>query len=76
MDAQILKFVRLGLEVITDRLISILALLSSGGLAAWVMWGPEWERVATLAIFTIFSYALVRAKESGNEARKETSTSS
>jgi hypothetical protein len=67
MDAQILKFVRLGLEVITDRLISILALLSSGGLAAWVMWGPEWERVATLAIFTIFSYALVRAKESVNE---------
>lgn len=67
MDAQILKFVRLGLEVITDRLISILALLSSAGLACWVMWGPEWERVATLAIFTVFAYALVRVKEKVNE---------
>jgi ABC-type multidrug transport system permease subunit len=75
MDAQVLKFVRLGLEVITDRLISILALLSSAGLASWVMWGPEWERVATLAIFTIFAYALVKSKEKVNEAREETSAS-
>ena len=75
MDAQVLKFVRLGLEVITDRLISILALLSSGGLAAWVMWGPEWERVATLAIFVVFAYLVVRTKERGYEAREETSTS-
>ena len=68
MDAQVLKFVRLGLEVITDRLITILALLSSGGLACWVMWGPVWERVSTLAIFVIFAYLVVRAKESRNEA--------
>jgi len=67
MDAQILKFVRLGLEVISDRLITILALLSSGGLACWVMWGPVWERVSTLAIFVIFAYLVVRAKESRNE---------
>lgn len=67
MDAQILRFVRLGLEVITDRLITILALLSSGGLACWVMWGPVWERVSTLAIFVIFAYLVVRTKESRNE---------
>ena len=67
MDAQILKFVRLGLEVISDRLITILALLSSGVLACWVMWGPVWERVSTLAIFVIFAYLVVRAKESRNE---------
>lgn len=64
MDAQILKIVRLGLDTITDRLITILALLSSGGLACWVMWGPVWERVSTLAIFVIFAYLVVRAKES------------
>ena len=68
MDAQILRFVRLGLEVITDRLITVLALLSSGGLACWVMWGPVWERVSTLAIFVIFAYLVVRAKESKSEA--------
>lgn len=68
MDAQILRFVRLALEVIADRLITILALLSSGGLACWVMWGPVWERVSALAIFVIFAYLVVRAKESRNEA--------
>ena len=62
MDAQILRFVRLGLEVITDRLITVLALLSSGGLACWVMWGPVWERVSTLAIYVIFAYLVVRIK--------------
>jgi hypothetical protein len=67
MDAQVLRFVRLGLEVITDRLITILALLSSGGLACWVMWGPQWERVSTLAIYVFFAYLVVRAKESRNE---------
>lgn len=67
MDAQILKFVRLGLEVITDRLITILSLLTAGGLACWVMWGLAWERVATLAIFCVFAYLVVRLKERSNE---------
>ena len=71
MDAQVLKFVRLALEVITDRLITILALLSSGGLASWVMWGPQWERVATLAIFVVFAYLVVRTKESSNEVHSK-----
>ncbi len=71
MDAQILKFVRLGLEVITDRLITILGLLSSGGLASWVMWGPEWERVATLAIYVIFVYCVVPTKEKKHEVHPQ-----
>jgi len=32
------------------------------------MWGPEWERVSTLAIYVLFAYLVVRAKESRNEA--------
>ncbi len=71
MDAQVLRFVRLGLEVITDRLITILALLSSGGLACWVMWGPQWERVSTLAIYVFFAYLVVRAKESKHEVHSK-----
>ena len=67
MDAQVLKVVRLGLEIISDRLITILGLLSSGGLASWVMWGPEWERVATLAIYVIFVYLVVPTKERKHE---------
>lgn len=66
MDAAILKTLRLALAVISDRLISILALLTSFGLGCWVMWGLGWERVTTLAIYTFFAYLLVRTKEHKN----------
>ena len=64
MDAT--AIIRLALVVISDRLITILALLTSFGLGCWAMWGPGWERVTTLAIYVIFSYLTVRTKEKSN----------
>jgi uncharacterized membrane protein len=64
MDAT--AIIRLALVVISDRLITILALLTSFGLGCWTMWGLGWERVTTLAIYVIFSYLLVRIKERKN----------
>jgi len=69
MDAA--SIIRLALEVISDRLITILALLTSCGLGCWTMWGPTWERVATLAIYVVFSYLTVRAKEQSNGTNPE-----
>lgn len=71
MDAQVLKVVRIGLDVISDRLITILGLLSSAGLACWAMWGPEWERVAVLAIYVLFVYLVVPTKERKHEVHSE-----
>ncbi len=65
MDAT--SVIRLALEVISDRLISVLALLTSCGLGCWTMWGPQWERVVTLAIYVFFAYLLVNSKEKPNE---------
>jgi len=55
--------VRLALGVITDRLITILALVASSVMCGWTMWNPMWERVVTLAIFVVFSYLIVNVKE-------------
>jgi hypothetical protein len=66
MDATLVKFLRLALEVITDRLVTILALMMCCGLTSYTLWAGDWERVATLAIFTVFSYLVVKAKESRN----------
>lgn len=66
MDASIIAFIRLALEVISDRLITILALAMSCGLACYTMWAGDWTRVATLAIFVIFSYLVVQTKEKRN----------
>lgn len=67
MDAA--SIIRLALEVISDRLISVLALLTSCGLGCWTMWGPTWERVVTLAIYVLFAYLLVNSKEKTNESQ-------
>jgi hypothetical protein len=69
MDAT--SVIRLALEVISDRLITIFALCTSFGLGCWTMWGPQWERVATLAIFVVFAYATVRIKEKSNDVSSE-----
>jgi hypothetical protein len=64
MDAT--SIIRLALAVISDRLITIAALLTSFGLGCWTMWGMGWERVTTLGIYVIFAYLLVTAKEKPN----------
>jgi hypothetical protein len=67
--------VTIALRVISDRLITILALLTSFGLGCWTMWDPKWERVTTLAIFVIFSYLLVKVEERKNDERQTTQAS-
>jgi len=71
MDAT--AIIRLALVVISDRLITILALLTSFGLGCWTMWGMGWERVTTLAIYVIFSYLIVQTKEKkhGNNSESQ-----
>ena len=64
MDAT--TVVRIALGVISDRLLTMLALLTSFGLGCWTMWGLGWERVSALAIYVIFAYLVVTAKEKSN----------
>jgi hypothetical protein len=72
MDAT--SIIRLALGVISDRLITIAALLTSFGLGCWTMYGMGWERVTTLAIYVIFAYLLVTAKEKSNEVPRNTTS--
>jgi len=73
MDA--VTLIRLALAVISDRLITILALLASSVMCGWTMWNPMWERVTTLAIFVVFSYLVVNTKEKNNEREAKTELS-
>jgi small-conductance mechanosensitive channel len=73
MDA--VTLIRLALAVISDRLITILALLASSVMCGWTMWNPMWERVTTLAIFVVFSYLVVNIKEKNNERSEKTELS-
>ena len=72
MDA--ITLIRLALKIISDRLITILALIASSVMCGWTMWNPMWERVTTLAIFVVFCYLIVNVKErTRNEPQAEKS---
>lgn len=62
MDA--VGLIRLALQVLADRVLSLLSLAMSCFLCAWVMYEPSWHRVAALGIFSLLAYLLVRRKES------------
>ena len=64
-----IQIIRLALGVISDRLITIIALLSSCGLTCYTLWAGGWERVATLAIYVVFAYLIVSIKEKPNESQ-------
>jgi small-conductance mechanosensitive channel len=63
MDATVLTIVRLALNVLSERLLTILALVMSFALACWTMVDPMLERLGMSAFFAMFSYLLVRLKE-------------
>jgi len=66
--------IRLALKIISDRLITILALVATSVMCGWTMWNPMWERVVTLAIFVVFCYLIVNVKERiKNEPQAENS---
>lgn len=61
------KLVNASLRVLTDQLLTTVALLICGVLFGWVLYAPDWIRLAGASAFAILVYLpLVRA-----EARKQ-----
>lgn len=51
--AVFLKIVRMAIEVISMRLLTIISMAMSFGLALWTMQEPSWERMAMAAFFAV-----------------------
>lgn len=68
----VIKLVRIGLTVITERLILIMCLMMSFGLACWAMYDPETNRLITLGLFAILVYLPLMLRErKENDVNKE-----
>jgi len=63
MDATFLAVIRMGLTVLTDRLLTLLAILMTFGLAAWAMYLPTPERLEIAAGFGILVFIPSLLKE-------------
>jgi len=56
MDATILAIVRMALHTITDRLLTLLSLFMTFGLAAWAMSSPTDQRLYIAGGFAVLVY--------------------
>ena len=48
--------VALALDVVTPRVLTLAAMASMLGLAAWVMWQPDYYRLAVLALWGVLVF--------------------
>ncbi len=55
-EGMILKIVRMAMEVLSMRLLTILSMAMSFALAVWTMLEPSWERMAMAAFFAVCVY--------------------
>ncbi len=71
MNEVVLQFVRLALQVISERLLTIAVLLLTFALAWYTVSQPDLIRLGTTLLFSIFSYLLVKTKEGKQDGRKD-----
>lgn len=67
MEAATARLLSLALGVITDRLLTIVALGMTFGLATWIMNNPDWLRLATFAFFACTVFLPILYKERKRE---------
>lgn len=63
MNEVVLQFVRLALQIISERLLTIIVLAMTFALAWYTITRPELIRLGTTLLFSIFSYLIVKTKE-------------
>ena len=69
--ATVLAVIRMGLAVLTDRLLTVSALLMTFGLASWAMYAPSPERLQIAAGFGIVVYLPALIKERPRDRKQQ-----
>lgn len=54
--------VRIGMEALSLRAVSVIALLLNAGIVSWCLYAPVWERLAAVTVFAVFSYFVIHVK--------------
>ena len=52
----VLLYISVGLQVLSARLVLLLAMLLTFGLFAWAMALPGWERIAAATVFAVLVF--------------------
>lgn len=66
-----LTILRVAISVLTERLITLLALLMTFGLSCWATAYPTWERIAMAAFFCVAVFLPSLKKEKVSETKTD-----
>ena len=66
-EGMILRIVRMAMEVLSMRLLTILSMAMSFALAVWTMLEPSYERMAMAAFFAVCVYLPCISIEKGKK---------
>jgi hypothetical protein len=75
VDATVLAIVRMGLGVITERLLTLCSLWMTFGVTCWAMYAPTAERLQIAGGFAIIVFVPSLWSERKKAARAETNAS-
>lgn len=67
MDATVLAVIRVALNVLGDRLLTLISLLMTFGLSCWAMYAPVQERLLIAGGFAILVFVPAVIKEKRRE---------
>lgn len=70
-----ITLLRLSIDILTGRLLTLLALLMSFGLAAWAMLDPTWMRNGMAGFFAlcVFLPTLFKERTKGHDGQNSAS---
>ena len=66
-----IALVRIALQVLSEKVLTIISLIMVFGLSCWTMYEPTLERLGMSAFFALFSYLIVKTKERKEDARSQ-----
>jgi len=71
METMAIRLLRIALQALSDRVLTIMSLLMSFGLACWVMVHPDHERIFMAGFFAlvVFVPTLVRERRVPKETQ-------
>lgn len=70
MDA-LLKILRVALTVLTERLLTLIALWMTFGMACWAMYAPTYQRLGMAGFFALSVFLPALAKERNREVQAQ-----
>ena len=62
-----IALIRIALQVLSDKVLTIISLMMVFGLSCWTMYEPTLERLGMSAFFALFSFCVLNTKEKDDE---------